>query len=178
VVTKHVMLTFRLHRKGVVLIAFGCLVLAVLLFGGGYLAGIQRGRAVALKKPSLPKIVGPKLPVRKGPAPPPTAATSTAPAAAPVAPAETFSILTGAFASEEEAKVLVARLAARKLEAAVDARVTSEGTRFYVVMAGRYSSRSAAAAAASAIEQEEGVGTAIITLPPPAAHRAGRADSL
>ena len=49
---KHTMLTFRLHRKGVALVAFGSVLLGGLLFGAGWLTGQRR----AAKVPSVPSV--------------------------------------------------------------------------------------------------------------------------
>jgi hypothetical protein len=39
----HTMLTFRLHRSGVVLVALGALLLGILLFMAGCIAGMRAG---------------------------------------------------------------------------------------------------------------------------------------
>jgi cell division septation protein DedD len=162
--TKHTMVTIRLHRIGVILIVVGVVLFAILLFAGGFIAGMQRGKRVALTKPAIPKLQLPPAPVplpaaradggqqrAEGSAPPPSAQEG-----------EAFTIRTGAFASEDDAKALVKRLAARKLDATVEPRSTSEGTNFFVVLAGRYTDRKEAATVAEALAKDENLDTAVV----------------
>ena len=50
---KHQMITFRLHRKGVILIAIGAVLLGVLLFAAGYLTALRTERKESAAKPHI-----------------------------------------------------------------------------------------------------------------------------
>jgi hypothetical protein len=47
------MITFRLHRKGVILIALGAVLLGFLLFAAGYLAALRMERKESAAKPHI-----------------------------------------------------------------------------------------------------------------------------
>jgi cell division septation protein DedD len=145
---EHSMVTFRLHRQGVIFIIIGSILAAVLIFAGGYLVAMRR----------------------RPPAPVPTVAATTPPAPSTMAPAasapapkvDLLAIRVAMFDSEEEAKTLVQQLAARKLDAAVVPLTTSGGVKLYTVEVGQYANRAAAAEAASSLEKEPGLQPAVV----------------
>ena len=146
--TQHTMVTIRLHRIGVILIVIGVVLFAILIFAGGYIAGRVQGKKITLKSP-LPAARGESQPAK--PQQPPS-------------PSETFTIRAGTYATEADAKAVVARLATRKLDATIEPRTTSEGTNFFIVFAGRFASRDEANKAAAALAEEEHVDTAVVPI--------------
>lgn len=169
------MVTMRLHRSGVILVIVFALLIAILIFAAGYLVGMSRGVKIALAKPAVPKIATPKLPTAKLPtaklptAKAPAAATTTDTAATPATetapPPPTLAIRAGVFPVEEEAKALVQRLTASKLEATVLPVATESGPTLYIVLVGRYATRAEAAAAAAELGRRQGLDTAVVPLP-------------
>jgi cell division septation protein DedD len=188
------MFTFQLHRTGVVLVAVGAFLLAVLIFAGGYLAGMRhapglsastKGMTVpALQKPTVarPAMPKPALPAVPNPAfpslaqtlfgRPATTAAGTDPQAAPVP--DVFVLRAGLVTSSEEANGLVQQLTARKLAATVSTSKTTAGPVLYSVHVGRYATRRDAAAALAALQRDLGIDGAIellepepLTIPPP-----------
>ncbi|HEX7154493.1 MAG TPA: SPOR domain-containing protein [Thermoanaerobaculia bacterium] len=144
---KQEIVTFRLHRKGVMLVVLGAVFVAVLIFVGGYLLGKWRGMAavrtpVAVSVPQMPK---PQLPAAQP--------------AAPATPADSLTLRVGTFTTEEDAKAAMAQLAA--LKPAVVSQPTSSGTTLYVLHAGSYRSRGEAAAAAKELEKR-GVSAVVV----------------
>jgi len=179
---KHTMFTFQLHRTGVILVILGAFLLGILIFAGGYLAGMRRGApgpAVALKKPVVAKQSVPKtaLPAVPKPALPslalfgrrtPVAAADAAGTAqaAPAADPDVYVLRAGLFTSNEEATALVQQLAARKLTATVSTSKTMTGPVLYSVHVGRYGTRREAAIALDALQSDLGVDGAIELLQP------------
>jgi cell division septation protein DedD len=171
------MVTMRLHRSGVVLAVVFALLIAILIFAAGYLVGMSRGVKIALAKPAVPKIATPKLPTAKLPtaklpalpnAKAPAAASATAAAATDSAaplPEPTLAIRAGVFPVEDDAKALVQRLTASKLDATVLPVATESGPTLYMVLVGRYASRAEAAAAAAELGRRQGLDTAVVPLP-------------
>jgi cell division septation protein DedD len=142
---KHSMVTFRLHRTAVIFIIIGSLLAALLIFAGGYVLAMRRRPAVAAA-PAVGTV-----------APAPVVAT------APPAPkGDILSVRVGIFDSEDEAKALTQRLAARKLDAAVVPLTTSGGVKLFTVEVGQYATRAAAAAAASSLAEQEGLQGAVV----------------
>ncbi|HEV7920269.1 MAG TPA: SPOR domain-containing protein [Thermoanaerobaculia bacterium] len=137
--TKHTMVTFRLHRSGLVLLVFCGLIVAVLLFAAGWVSALQyAGRPSA--RPSV--------------SPVPTVGGAEARPAPPPAPAsDPLSLRLGAFMTEEDAKAFVQSLAARKIDAAI-IPVTGGTATVYTVLSGRYTTHDAAAAAAVSLEKQ------------------------
>jgi cell division septation protein DedD len=145
---EHSMVTFRLHRKGVIFIIIGAILAAVLIFAGGYLV------AMRLRPPA-------PVTTATATAPPAPSAVVTA-ASAPAPKVDVLAIRVAMFDTEEEAKTLAQQLAARKLDAAVVPLTTSGGVKLYTVEVGQYTSRAAAAAAASSLEREPGLQPAVV----------------
>lgn len=144
---QHKMVTFRLHRTAVIFIILGALLLGVLIFVAGCVFGMRRPVAPALPA-ALPKASKPQA-----------AATTTAP---PPAPRELLTIRVAVFDSEEDAKALVAQLAARKMSASVVPVTTTGGVKLFTVQVGQYTSRAAAAAAAQDLADEPGLQPAVV----------------
>jgi cell division septation protein DedD len=141
---KHSMVTFRLHRTAVIFIIIGSLLAALLIFAGGYFLAMRR-------RPDVPTA--------------PIAAAAPAPAVATAPPAPKVDLLAvrvGIFDSEDEAKALAQRLAARKLDAIVVPMTTSEGVKLFTVEVGQYTTRDAAAAAATSLKDDEGLQGAVV----------------
>ena len=146
--TKHTMVTFQLHRKGVILIAVLAVIVAVLLVAAGYLAAALRPR---------PPQSAPSVPAVKKPA---------APAAPKVAPKpELFTLRVALLTTEEEAQAEVKRLAVKKLKATVVPAETGEGAVIYEVHVGSYAGRAAAAKAAAQVQKEHGLVAAVVPAP-------------
>jgi hypothetical protein len=159
---KHTMITFRLHRSGVLLIAAGSFLVAILLFAAGYLAGGRGGGR--LSAPPLGSVPKPKLasiiPRRGTPAAPP-AAHANAPAPPAAAPQEMLALRVAMFVSEAEARTLLQELTARKIEGAIIPVPTSTAT-LYTVQVGRYASRDEASSAAALLLRDQGLSGVIV----------------
>jgi len=165
---KHTMVTFRLHKLGLLLVIAGAVLLGVLLFAAGYLSASVKAAALpnvtAAAVPPLP------LPLTKpaaAPAPdtaaPPAPATAPAtPPSAPAPPAETFALRVGAFADEQAAKESVKALADRGFAATIVAVAAGGATVLYTVRIGSYPTRAAAAAVADKLSREHGIDAAVI----------------
>lgn len=151
---KHTMVTFQLHRTGVVLLMIGSVLVGALLFAGGYLAGMRRAATPA----ASPKLAVPVVPK----APPVQAAVVPVPATPP----EHYAIRAGLFTSSEEATAYLQQLTARKLTAALATMPTTSGPTLYAVRIGDYPNRRAAADAAEALQRQHGITGAIVLLQP------------
>jgi cell division protein FtsN len=163
---KHTMVTFRLHKLGLLLVIAGAVLLGVLLFAAGYLSASVKAAAL----PKVPAPAVPPLPLQKaGVAPVPDTAAPSAPAAAPATPpsaaappAETFALRVGAFADEQAAKESVKALADRGFAATIVAVAAGGATVLYTVRVGSYPTRAAAAAMADKLSHEHGIDAAVI----------------
>lgn len=145
---KHTMITFRLHRKGVVLVSIGAVLMGALLFAAGYLAALRR------PAPSHPgKIAAPAPKIERS--------EKQESAATPHIEDEAFTLRVGAFADEAEAKVLVQELAARGHKS-VAAPVARKGIVLHMVLLGRYAGRDAAAEAAAELKRKDGIASAVV----------------
>jgi cell division septation protein DedD len=141
------MITFRLHRKGVALLAIGAVLMGALLFAAGYLTARRR---------SLPQAALPSVPAatKEKPAKQESAAT-------PHIEDEAFTLRVGAFADEAEAKAYVQELAVRGHKTSV-AAVAQNGIVLHMVLLGRYAGRDAAAEAAAELKRKEGITSAVV----------------
>ena len=146
--TKHSMVTFRLHRMAVIFMIVGAVLVAALLVGAGYLLGKWRRPAA--------EVVG-----RLKPAAPLGAAQKPA-AVVPTETTEPLAVRVAMFDTEEEAKGFVQQLAARKLAASILPVNTSAGMTLYTVQVGSYPTRAAADAAAKSLTDEYGLHTAVV----------------
>lgn len=137
----HTMVTFRLHRSGVILLVVLCVVLSIVIYVAGYLTAVY---------------------TRKPPAPPPKpAVASVAPKPAPakkttVEPKESLTLRVSVMTSEEEAKAELARLTGFGLQPVIVQMPTSAGVTLYNICVGRYETRSAANAAAKELQSRLG----------------------
>jgi len=141
--TRHTMVTFQLHRKGVMLIAIGCLLLAVLLLAAGYIAGVpstQTTTAVAhaVLKPMAPAVQPPQ---------------------------EAFALRVGIETSEDDAKETVKHLAMKKVPAKIVPAETREGNVIYEIQTGHYTDRRQAIAAAHDLKRNSDIQAAIVPAP-------------
>jgi len=149
-VTKHQMVTMRLHRNGVILAVLLALVMAILIFAAGYLT------ATIVRKPEVRRVVV------NAPA-----AAPAKPAAKPAKTTTPVTIRAGAFATEDEAKALVQKLAANQFESRIVSSETEEGTALFLVLVGSYATRDEAMRDMSRMEQNVGINAAIIPAPAP-----------
>lgn len=149
----HKIVTFRLHVRGVALLVIGCVLLAVLIFAVGFLAGM-RFRPPDVTKPSLPAGVSARAVALPAVAPPATD---------PNAPKLALRVAT--FDSEDAAKASVQDLASRyKLEGTIVPEAAATGT-VYCVLVGRYASRQEAADAAAALQREHELSAVVVPAP-------------
>lgn len=147
--TKHTMVTFQLHRKGVILVVILSIVLAVLLAGAGFFAGVARGRkaaAAAAPKPAAPK---------------------KAAAAAPRTNQESFTLRVALLPTEEEASAEVKRLKIRRIAATVVPAETRDSVVVYEIHVGTYPDRRTALAAADSMQKDHGLPSAVVPSPLP-----------
>lgn len=148
----HEIVTWRLHKKGVVLVIVGMLFFTVFIFAAGYLTAVLR-TASAAKVPAKP---APVVAVPK------TVTTTQASAATgglkPVPHhQEPLALQVAIFPSEEEAGEFVKTLATKKLEGSIVAMPTREGPVLYGVEVGEYTTRREALAAADVMERKYGL---------------------
>lgn len=148
---KHSMVTFRLHRKGVVLVSIGAVLMGFLLFAAGYLTAQRR---------PLPQVTAPAVP-----APKIEKTEKQESAAKPHIEDEAFTLRVGAFADEADAKTFVQEMAARGHKPAV-AAVARNGLVLHLVLLGRYSGRDEAARAAAELKRKEGIAAAVVPAAP------------
>jgi len=145
----HTMVTFRLHRRGVILLILFGVVLAALIYVAGYLTAVYSRRPAAAPTPVVAT---------------PKAAPKAAPKKAS-APAETPQPLTlrvDVLTSEEDAKARVASLAALGLKPSIEQLPTSSGIMLFNVQVGRYENRASAAAALKELQSRFGISAVIV----------------
>lgn len=149
---KHSMITLRLHRKGVVLVAVGAVLLGVLLFAAGYLTA-QRVAAPPVPKPAA------------APAPKKEKPDKQESAAKPHIEDEAFTLRVGAFADEADAKAFVQEMTARGHPSVVVPWTSRSGFVLHTVTTGRYNGRDEAASAAGELKRKEGISSAVVPAP-------------
>lgn len=145
---KHSMFTFRLHRKGIAMVAVGAVLQGALLFAAGYLAG-SRHVPPPVSKPTVEK----KKPAKQESA------------AQPHIEDEAFTLRLGAFEDEAEAKAFVQEMAALGRQATVVPWTSRSGLILHTVTTGQYKGRDAAASAAAELKQKEGISSAVVPVP-------------
>lgn len=155
----HTMVTFRLHRSGVILLAVFCVVLAVLI----YVAGVLTARFWRAAAPA-PVATAPGRPVAGA-----TAGEAPALQKQPATPAsrESLTLRVAVLTDEEDAKEQIARLTAMGLEPSVVQVPTSSGVMLHNVLVGRFETRSAANAAARELQSRLGFLPVVIPAPRP-----------
>lgn len=144
---KHSMLTFRLHRKGVALVAIGAILQGALMFAAGYLAGSRHA-------PPVPK-----------PAPKEQKPVKQESAEKPHIVDEAFTLRVGAFADEADAKAFVQEMTARGRQATVAPWTSRSGVVLHTVTVGQYNGRDEAASAAEELKRKEGISSAVVPVP-------------
>ena len=153
----HTMVTFRLHRSGVILLVVFTVVLAILIYVAGYLTAVYTRPAVAERTTG----VSPS----KAPAPTPTKGRAEArPTFAE--PQEALTLRLSVLTSEEDAKAELARLAGLGLKPEIVQMPTTSGVTLYNVVVGRYETRSAANAAAGQLQSRLGFTPVIVPAQP------------
>lgn len=145
---KHSMVTFRLHRKGTVLVSIGAVLMGFLMFAAGYLTALSRPIPAAA------------APVQKKDEP-----EKQESAAKPHIEDEAYTLRVGAFADEADAKAFVKELTVRGLKPTV-ATVAEKGIVLHTVLIGRYTGRDAAAEAAAELKKKEGIFSAVVPAAP------------
>ena len=159
----HTMVTFRLHRSGVILLALFCVVLAVLIYVAGYLTGVSRGSRVA-SADLRGKSAKNETPLATRNAQPGTPAAT--PRSTP-ASKESLTLRVAVFTSEEDAKAQIASLTAMGLEPSVVQMPTSSGVTLHNVIVGQFENRPAANAAAKELQSRLGFLPVVVPAPRP-----------
>lgn len=151
----HTMVTFRLHRSGVILLVVFCVVLSILIYVAGYLTAVYTSRpAVAERRTGIS--------LSKAPAPPPPPKGRAEAQPTSGEPKESLTLRLAVLTSEEEAKAELARLAGFGLQPVIVQMPTSAGVTLYSVCAGSYETRSAATAAAKELQSRLGFSPVIV----------------
>lgn len=151
----HTMVTFRLHRSGVILLVVFCVVLSILIYVAGYLTAVYTSRPTVAERRT-----GSSL--SKAPAtPPPTGGRAEAQPTSGE-PKESLTLRLSVMTSEEEAKAELARLTGFGLQPVIVQMPTSAGVTLYNVCVGRYETRSAANAAAKELQSRLGFSPVIV----------------
>src|SRR5215213_7872127 len=119
----HTMVTFRLHRSGVILLVVFCVVLVVLVYAAGVLTAgwwnVGRGFSPPPPVARAPGVA--RAPEGGGLKPRPTLK------AAPAAPRESLTLRVAVLTSEEDAKAELANLTAMGLKPSVVQMATTSG---------------------------------------------------
>jgi septal ring-binding cell division protein DamX len=158
----HQIVTWRLHRKGVILAVFALLVFSILVFAAGYMTALMRNPSA---KPVAAKTTTAAKPPAATPGTAPTTTTTTQAAmttrSAPP-PSVPLTLRLAVFASEEEAKAYVKELAAVELKGTIAAMPTRDGPVLYAVESGQYKTRQEALAAAEILEREHAMRPTVV----------------
>jgi cell division septation protein DedD len=149
---KHSMITWRLHRKGAILVCIGAVLMGFLMFAAGYLTALRRS------VPPAPQAIA--APVQKKDTTKKQESTEK-----PHIQDEAFTLRVGAFADEADAKAFVQEMTARGHKPVV-APVAQNGIVLHMVLIGRYAGRDAAAAAAAELKRKEGIFSAVVRAAP------------
>ena len=155
----HSMVTFRLHRRGLILLIVFAVIIAACLYAAGYLTAQWRQERARRPPPKTPAAA-----VKNG-------GRGAVPAAgAPARTAEPQTSLTlrvSVHTSEEEAKAQVASLTAAGLKPSiVTMPATTSGVTLYSVSVGHYTTRSAASRAAGELQSQLGLSPVIVPAKP------------
>jgi hypothetical protein len=153
----HTMVTFRLHRSGVILLVVFCVVLAILIYVAGYLTAVYSRPAVAERRTGFSP--------SKAPAPPAKGRAEARPALSE--PVESLTLRVSVVMSEDDAKAELARLTGLGLQPDIVQMPTSSGVTLYNLCVGRYGTRSAANAAAKELQSRLGFLPVIVPAPAP-----------
>ncbi|HYN22688.1 MAG TPA: SPOR domain-containing protein [Thermoanaerobaculia bacterium] len=157
---KHTMVTFRLHRKGVILVAVGAVLVGVLLFAAGYLTALRRSRGVDAAR--APQITASNKAEKDRKDDKDKKDAKKESPETPHISDEVFALRVGAFADEAEAKAFVEALTARGHQPVVVPVTTQNGVVLQTVLIGRYSSRDEASSAAAELKEKEELSSAVV----------------
>jgi len=161
----HTMVTFRLHRRGVVLLVVFGIVLAVLIYVAGYMTAARVARSTA-------EVPSRKIPTNAVPrSTPKTPSAEKAPQPSneqrvTSVPSDPLTLRIAIHTTEEDAKAQIAILAAQGLQPSIVQAPTSSGVTLHTVIVGRYDTRAAANAAAAQLQRRLGFLPVIIPAPP------------
>lgn len=147
----HTMVTFRLHRRGVILLVVFGVILAALIYVAGYLTASRRGARAS--SPLIARAESPR--------------PRTKPATKTTEPREALTLRVAIFTSEEDAKAQVASLTSQGLKPTIIQMPTSAGVTLHNVCVGQFETRSAANAAAQELQRRLGYLPAVIPAPAP-----------
>ncbi len=153
---KHSMITWRLHRKGAVLVAIGAVLMGFLMFAAGYLTALRRPIPAPKEKEEM-EIAAPALKKEQ--------TEKQESAGKPHIEDEAFTLRVGAFADEADAKAFVQEMTARGHKPVV-APVAQNGVVLHMVLIGRYAGRDEAASAAAELKRKEGILSAVVPAAP------------
>lgn len=157
------MVTFRLHRKGVVLITIGAVLLGGLLFAVGYLTALRRSRGIDTPQtPQTPQITAPGKDEKDKKDDKDKKDAKKESPDTPHISDEVFALRVGAFADEADAKAFVEALTARGHQPVVVPVTTQNGVVLHTVQIGSYANRDEAAAAAEELKEKEELDSAVV----------------
>ena len=174
----HTMVTFRLHRSGVILLMVFGMVLAVLIYVAGYMTGVRVERkafgGMPRKMPAVATTPTKKMPpTTQSPPTTPTTQTTSSAQTAPqpsheqrLSPPEPLTLRLAVHTSEDDAKTEIATLTAQGLQPTIVQAATTSGVTLYTIVVGRYDTRDAANAAAVQLQRRLGFMPVIIPAPP------------
>jgi cell division septation protein DedD len=165
---KHTLVTFRLHQKGVILVAVGAILFGALLFASGYLTAQRRSRGI--DTPQTPQITTPGKDEKDKKDDKDKKDAKKESPETPHISDEVFALRVGAFADEADAKAFVEELTARGHQPVVVPVTTQSGVVLQTVLIGRYASRDEASAAAAELKEKEELSSAVV----PASRTASR----
>lgn len=158
----HTMVTFRLHRSGVILLIVFGIVLAVLIYAAGYMTAsrVARSPAGVPPRPNAPVVVAPPTPKL------PSARKSPQPGNEQRVTSEPLTLRIAVHTSEEDAQAQIATLTAQGLQPTILQASTTSGVTLHNVVVGRYETRAAAIAAAAQLQRRLGFMPVIVPAPP------------
>ena len=166
----HTMVTFRLHRSGVILLVVFGLVLAALIYVAGYMTAARvTPKNVARSTAGVPSPRTPATAVPRSTAKVPSAQKAPQPSIeqrVTSVPSEPLTLRIAIHTTEEDAKAQVASLTAQGLQPAIVQAPTTSGVTLHTVIVGRYETRADANAAAAQLQRRLGFMPVIIPAPP------------
>lgn len=155
----HTMVTFRLHRSGVILLIVFLVVLAILIYVAGYLtATYTQKRSVAGDPLPVPRKEQPRA-TGNGP--------RATPPATPATPKESLTLRVSVHTAAEDAQAQVASLTAMGLKPTIIQMPTTSGVTLHNVCVGHFETRSAANAGAKELQSRLGFLPVVVPAPPP-----------
>jgi cell division septation protein DedD len=157
----HTMVTFRLHRSGVILLIVFGIVLAILIYVAGYMSALRVARSTAgvPSRPNVHAVVAPTQTVPSAPKSPP-------PSNEQRVTSEPLTLRIAVHTSEEDANAQIATLTGQGLQPAIVQASTTSGVTLHNIIVGRYETRDAANAAAAQLQRRLGFMPVIVPAPP------------